>query len=193
MIAGVVMNVLLAFVVVRRRSNVHVRRADHSIARRSARVRAVPSAPALAQLQPGDTIVAVNGTAGAQLERRRRAHRRDARARSRSTTQRGDVRRAGRRRRRAVAERRRRVASISFMPPVIGDGPPGRPRAAGRAAARATASSAIGGQPVARGRSCMERRRRVARGGPLAFDVHRARQRRTRCTSRRRRRRNAIR
>src|SRR5215207_324882 len=59
MIAGVVMNVLLAFVVFAILNAVYGERVIAS--RVIGAVRSTPQAPALARLQPGDTITAVNG------------------------------------------------------------------------------------------------------------------------------------
>src|SRR6185312_9679720 len=60
MIAGVVMNVLLALVV----ATVLVMRQGQDVVRSTVvgSVQAIPSAPQLSQLQTGDTIRAVNGT-----------------------------------------------------------------------------------------------------------------------------------
>jgi regulator of sigma E protease len=59
MVAGVVMNVVLAWAVY---AFINVRYGETVDSRVIARVHAVPSAPTLSQLQKGDTVIQVNGT-----------------------------------------------------------------------------------------------------------------------------------
>src|SRR5215218_1367366 len=168
MIAGVVMNVLLAFVVF---VVLNATYGDQIIPSRViGAVRVPPSASALGQLQPGDTIVAVNGQAVRswnEIVQRIAETSGDAVA---IRTQRAEVRVpvAG-----AGALSPSDVASSIdfFMPPVIGDVLPNRP--ASRAGLRARDSVvSIGGQPLRRWSELQERVGASA-GATIPFEVMR--------------------
>jgi regulator of sigma E protease len=168
MIAGVVMNVLLAFVVF---VVLNATYGDQIIPSRViGAVRVPPSAPALGQLQPGDTIVAVNGQAVRSwndIVQRIAETSGDAVA---IRTQRAEVRVpvAG-----AGALSPSDVASSIdfFMPPVIGDVLPNSP--ASRAGLRARDSVvSIGGQPLRRWSELQERVGASA-GATIPFEVMR--------------------
>jgi regulator of sigma E protease len=168
MIAGVVMNVLLAFVVF---VVLNATYGDQIIPSRViGAVRVPPSAPALGQLQPGDTIVAVNGQAVRswnEIVQRIAETSGDAVG---IRTQRAEVRVpvAG-----AGALSPSDVASSIdfFMPPVIGDVLPNSP--ASRAGLRARDSVvSIGGRPLRRWSELQERVGASA-GTTIPFEVMR--------------------
>jgi regulator of sigma E protease len=168
MIAGVVMNVILAYVVF---VALNATYGDQIIPSRViGAVRVPPSAPALAQLQPGDTITAVNGQPVRNWN--------EIAQRIAETS--GDV----------VAVRTQRaevrvpvtgdgtpspsdvISSIDFfIPPVIGDVLPNSP--ASRAGLRARDSVvSIGGQPLHRWSELQERVGASA-GANVPFEVMR--------------------
>ena len=153
MVAGVVMNVLLAFVVF---VGLNAAYGDQIIPSRViGAVRVPPSAPALAQLQPGDTIAAVNGQPVRnwnEIAQRIVETSGDAVV---VGTQRGDVRVPVSTR--DAATPRDVLASIDFfIPPVIGEVMPNSP--ASRAGLRARDSVvSIGGQPIRRWSDLQER------------------------------------
>lgn len=168
MIAGVVMNVLLAYVVF---VTLNATYGDQIVPSRVVGgVRVLPNAPSLAQLQPGDTIAAVNGQAVRnwnQIAQRIAETSGDVVV---VRTQRGEVRVpvAG-----AGAPSPSDVAlSIDFLiPPVIGDVMPNSP--ASKAGLRARDSIvSIGGQPLRRWSELQERVGASA-GASLPFEVMR--------------------
>jgi regulator of sigma E protease len=168
MIAGVVMNVILAFVVF---VALNATYGDQIIPSRVVGgVRVPPSAPALAQLQPGDTIAAVNGQTVRnwnEIARRISETSGDVVV---VRTQRGEVRvpvtGAG------APAPSDVVSSIDFfIPPVIGDVLPNSP--ASRAGLRARDSIvSIGGQPLRRWSELQERVGASA-GMSIPFEVMR--------------------
>jgi regulator of sigma E protease len=172
MIAGVVMNVILAFVVF---VALNATYGDQIIPSRViGAVRVLPSAPALGQLQPGDTITAVNGEAVRnwnEIAQRIAETPGDAVV---VRTQRSEVRVpvSG-----PGAPSPSDVASSIdfFIPPVIGDVLPNSP--ASRAGLRARDSVvSIGGQPLYRWSELQERVGASA-GASLPFEVMRDGQR----------------
>jgi regulator of sigma E protease len=169
MIAGVVMNVVLAFVVF---AGLNAYYGDQIIPSRViGAVRALPSAPALSALQPGDTITAVNGAVV-------RSWNDIAERIAESTgnvvvvrTQRQEVRipvNSG-----SAPTSTDVAASLDFfIPPVIGDVLPNSP--AVRAGLRAGDSVVtIGSQPIVRWSELQERVGASA-GRDISFDVIRA-------------------
>jgi regulator of sigma E protease len=172
MIAGVVMNVILAFVVF---VALNATYGDQIIPSRViGAVRVPPSAPALGQLQPGDTITAVNGEAVRnwnEIAQRIAETPGDAVV---VRTQRSEVRvpvtGPG------APSPSDVVSSIDFfIPPVIGDVLPNSP--ASRAGLRARDSVvSIGGQPLYRWSELQERVGASA-GASLPFEVMRDGQR----------------
>jgi regulator of sigma E protease len=168
MIAGVVMNVILAFVVF---VALNATYGDQIIPSRViGAVRVPPSAPALGQLQPGDTITAVNGQA---VRNWNEIAQRIAETSGEAVvvrTQRTEVRVpvAGP----GALSPSDVVSSIDFfIPPVIGDVLPNSP--ASRAGLRARDSVvSIGGQPLRRWSELQERVGASA-GASIPFDVMR--------------------
>jgi regulator of sigma E protease len=168
MIAGVVMNVILAFVVF---VTLNATYGDQIIPSRViGAVRVPPGAPALAQLQPGDTIAAVNGEPVQnwnEIAQRIAETSGDVVA---VRTQRAEVRvpvsGAG------APSPTDIVSSIDFfIPPVIGDVLPNSP--ASRAGLRARDSVvSIGGQPLRRWSELQERVGASA-GKSIPFEVMR--------------------
>ena len=172
MIAGVVMNVILAFVVF---VALNATYGDQIIPSRViGAVRVLPSAPALGQLQPGDTITAVNGEAVRnwnEIAQRIAETPGDAVVvRTQHSEVRVPVSGPG-------APSPSDVASSIdfFIPPVIGDVLPNSP--ASRAGLRARDSVvSIGGQPLYRWSELQERVGASA-GASLPFEVMRDGQR----------------
>jgi regulator of sigma E protease len=168
MIAGVVMNVILAFVVF---VTLNATYGDQIIPSRViGAVRVPPGAPALAQLQPGDTIAAVNGEPVQnwnEIAQRIAETSGDVVA---VRTQRAEVRvpvsGAG------APSPTDIISSIDFfIPPVIGDVLPNSP--ASRAGLRARDSVvSIGGQPLRRWSELQERVGASA-GKSIPFEVMR--------------------
>jgi regulator of sigma E protease len=168
MIAGVVMNVILAFVVF---VTLNATYGDQIIPSRViGAVRVPPGAPALAQLQPGDTIAAVNGEPVQnwnEIAQRIAETSGDVVA---VRTQRAEVRvpvsGAG------APSPTDIMSSIDFfIPPVIGDVLPNSP--ASRAGLRARDSVvSIGGQPLRRWSELQERVGASA-GKSIPFEVMR--------------------
>ncbi len=168
MIAGVVMNVVLAFVVF---VTLNATYGDQIIPSRVVGgVRVPPNAPALAELQPGDTIAAVNGQAVRNWNEIARHISETSGDAVVMRTQRGEVRvpvaGAG------APSPSDIVSSVDFfIPPVIGDVLPNTP--ASRAGLRARDSIvSIGGRPLRRWSELQERVGASA-GVNLPFEVMR--------------------
>ncbi|MEO6527898.1 MAG: RIP metalloprotease RseP [Gemmatimonadaceae bacterium] len=168
MIAGVVMNVLLAFVVFAVLNMVY---GEPVIASRVVgAVRSSPTSPALARLQPGDTITAVNGEAVGSWNEIAQRISQTTGGEVAIRTQRDEVRipigAAG-------APTASDVASSIdfFIPPVIGDVLPGSPAA--KAGLRAGDSIVtIGHAPLQRWAELQERVS-ASPGKDIAFEVKR--------------------
>ena len=169
MIAGVTMNILLAFAVL---TLLGLRYGEVVIATRViGAVRAVPAAPALASLQPGDTIVAVNGE---PVRNWNEVHDRIANAPAGPLgirTHRGEVRidvgGAGQ----PTASDIESAIDV-FIPPVIGDILPGS-AAAGAGIQAGDTILSIGHAPV-RSWSDLQARVTPSAGTALPFEVRRA-------------------
>jgi regulator of sigma E protease len=168
MIAGVVMNVLLAFTVFAVLNMVY---GEPVIASRVVgAVRASPSAPALARLQPGDTITAVNGQTVKSwneiAERISETTGPEVAIRTNREEVRIPVGGAG------VSSAGEVAQSIDFfIPPVIGDVLPGSPAA--KAGLRAGDSIVtIGNAPLQRWAELQERVS-ASPGKDIAFEVKR--------------------
>jgi regulator of sigma E protease len=174
MIAGVVMNVLLAFVVF---AGVNAYYGDQIIPSRViGAVRPLPGAPAMSALQPGDTITSINGRAVKSwndiAERIAETSGNTVVVRTQRDEVRIPVNRDG-----APAASDVAVSVDFFIPPVIGEVLPNSP--AVRAGLRAGDSVvAIGGEPIVRW-SQLQERVGASAGREVSFDVARKGQRLT--------------
>lgn len=168
MVAGVVMNIVLAFVVFTMLSLSYGEPVIHT--RVVGAVHAPVSAPALATLQPGDTILAVNGTPVRNWSDLAERIDHAPAGTLVLATSRGDVRvplgTAG-----APTAREVLGAIDFFVPPVIGDVLPGSPAKRGGLRAGDTIV-AIAHQPV-QSWSQLQERVTPSAGAELPFDVRR--------------------
>jgi regulator of sigma E protease len=168
MIAGVVMNVLLAFVMF---AGVNAYYGDQIIPSRViGAVRTLPAAPSMAALQPGDTIAAINGRAVTSwndiAERIAETGGNTVVVRTQRQEVRIPVNTDG-----APAASDVAVSLDFFIPPVIGEVLPNSP--AVRAGLRAGDSVvAIGGEPIVRW-SQLQERVGASAGKDLSFDIAR--------------------
>jgi regulator of sigma E protease len=169
MIAGVTMNILLAFVVLTSLSLTYGEPVVRT--RVVGAVHVPPTAPALAAIQRGDTIVAVNGArvhSWNELVDRVLATPAGTLV---LTTQRGDVRTAVGTAGAPTAQQL--VGALDFfVPPVIGDVLPGSPAA--RVGLRAGDSIVTIAHAPVRGWSDLQDRVSTSAGVPLPFEIVRA-------------------
>jgi regulator of sigma E protease len=166
MVAGVVMNVVLAFAVY---VVINVRYGEPIVPSRAVgAVAALPGAPALSQLAAGDTITAVNGTAVRNWNEVAERIVKSAGDTVAIRTHRGDVRVAVGGAGQPTATEVARAIDVR-LPPVIGDVVAGTPAA--RAGLRGGDSVAsIGGAPL-RGWSDLLERVSASPGVDLQFDI----------------------